>query len=77
MRSILRGFLAWLDARFPEKVVVTQAEFLKMKADVENMSKAINEKRLEKIEQEINKFNVAMGFGKAVVNPGVTVPFQR
>lgn len=77
MRSMLRSFLAWLDARFPEKVVITQAEFLKMKADIEKFSGLLNEKRLEKIEAEINKFNVAMGFGGAVIPKGQTVPFQR
>lgn len=77
MRSMLRSFLAWMDKRFPEKVVITQTEFLKMKETIDAVSKAINEKRLEKIEAEINKFNVAMGFGGAVIPKGAVAQFQR
>ncbi len=77
MRKALRSFLAWLDARFPERVVVTQTEFLMMKAQIDVISKLLNEKRLEKMEAEINKFNVHMGFGGTVIQKGQTVPFQR
>lgn len=78
MRKMLRAFLAWCDKRFPERVVVTEAEFLTMKAQLDVVSKLLNEKRLEKIEAEINKFNVAMGFGGSTVIPkGMVAPFQR
>lgn len=77
MRSMLRAFLTWMDKRFPEKVVVTQTEFVAMKAKLEKLDVILNEKRLEKIESEINKFNVHMGFGGTVVPKGTAVPFQR
>lgn len=77
MRHLLRSFLAWLDKRFPERVVITQAEFLTMKAQIDVMIKILNEDRLKKIEAEINKFNLHMGFGGAVLPKSVVQPFQR
>lgn len=77
MRSFLRSFLKWLDARFPEKVVVTQTEFIAMKEKLDALTKILNEKRLEKIEAEINKFNVHMGFGGTAIPKGAVAPFQR
>lgn len=78
MRKMLRSFLAWIDARFPERVVVTQAEFVKMRFEVDAASAAIKnqETRLLRIESEINKFNVSMGFG-GTLPKGVSTQFQR
>lgn len=64
MRAALRGFLAWLDHRFPERVVITQASFNELKAQVDALSKGNNhESRLKHLEAEVNKFNLHMGFG--------------
>lgn len=77
MRKILRNFLNWLDRRFPEKVVITQAQFEKLQADVKKLVETSSEVRFQKIEAEINKFNVHMGFGGALVPKGMAAPFQR
>lgn len=78
MRGWLRSFLAWLDTRFPERVVITNAEFLKLKESVAKLEKlTANEDRILKLESEINKFNVAMGFGGSALPKGTVVPFQR
>ncbi len=68
MRSALKQFLAWLDERFPEKVVVTQASFVQLKAQLAAIEETLKakvdlEERVKKAEFEINKFNVHMGFG--------------
>jgi hypothetical protein len=76
MRSLLRNFLKWLDTRFPERVVVTQTEFLNMKAKLDNLEKVLTEGRLLKIEQEINKFNASMGFAGPSMK-GMATQFQR
>lgn len=77
MRRWLRGVLEWMDKRWPERVVVTQAEYMKLRETVDRVDKLLKAERLEKIEAEINKFNVAMGFGGSVVPKGTTIPFQR
>jgi wobble nucleotide-excising tRNase len=72
MRKALRGFLNWLDRRFPERVVVTQVEYVGLKAKVEALEKAlekVTEARLARIEAEISKLNVEMGFGGGTVIP--------
>lgn len=63
MRQAIRNFLAWLDQRFPEKVVITQASFLELKGQIEDLRKQELDRRLKMAEAEINKFNVNMGFG--------------
>lgn len=77
MRKLMRGFLNWLDKRFPERVVITQAEFLTLKAQIEVLSKALSEERIKKIEAEISKFNVSMGFSGAPIPKMATAAFQR
>lgn len=78
MRGWLRSFLAWLDKRFPEKVVITQASYEALKAQVDKLSSANNaEARLKHLEAEVNKFNLHMGFGGAVLPPKMAQPFQR
>lgn len=66
MKKILRSILSWLDRKFPDKVVVTLAEYQKIsdriKAVEDDVAK-FDIKRLQHIESEINKFNVHMGFG--------------
>lgn len=76
MRSFLRSFLTWLDKRFPEKVVITQVEFLTMKAQLDVLAKSLSEQRLKSMEAEINKFNVAMGFAGNISAKGLS-QFQR
>ena len=75
MRHWLRSILNWMDKRWPEKVVITQAEFLTLKAQIDVLSKSLAEDRIKKIEQEINKFNVSMGFAGNM--KGVVPQFQR
>lgn len=78
MRKQLRNLLDWMDKRFPEKVVVTSVEYAKMKEDLDSIKKAIGnvrEERLKKIEDEINKFNVSLGFG--VADKFRVAPFER
>lgn len=78
MRKVLRSFIGWLDRRFPERVVITQAEFEKLKQDMIKLSMLTsNEERLKKIETEINKFNIHMGFGGSVLPKGMERQFQR
>jgi hypothetical protein len=76
MRSLLRNFLKYLDSRFPERVVVTQTEYIALKAKVDALESIITMQRLQKMEQEINKFNVAMGFGGSIPKMGAS-QFQR
>jgi len=79
MRTLLRNFIAWMDKRFPEKVVITQAEFLALRAQIDVLSKSVSEERIKKIEQEINKFNVSMGFAGTTTRgaQSMTQQFQR
>ncbi len=77
MRTFLRKFLLWLDTRFPEKVVVTNAQFLQLLEDVKKLKETSSETRIHKIEQEINKFNVHMGFGGSIIPKGMAQQFQR
>lgn len=63
MRSALRHFLTWLDKRFPEKVVITQASFEALQKELDHIRNMEIDKRMRHIEAEINKFNINMGFG--------------
>lgn len=77
MRKWLRSFLHWLDTRFPEKIVITEAEFLKLKQAVQKIDELKPlEERLQRIEAEISKLNAHMGFG-SVIPKGMVSPFQR
>lgn len=53
MRVLLRCFLAWLDSRFPEKVVVTQAKYDAI-ADAmkEHGAYNINTRQITKLHEE-------------------------
>lgn len=115
MRSALRSLLFWLDTRFPEKVIVTQAELTSIKgrldalsemwnkmpsvrdiekrlAEVERnlsaasfslenrltlLEKTPNEDRIKRIEGEISKFNVSLGFAGSGNRAGAASGFQR
>ncbi len=80
MRKALRNFLAWLDKRFPERVVITQAAYDELLARikaVEDAAGKVTIARIAHIEAEINKFNLHMGFGGAVIPKGMAQPFQR
>jgi hypothetical protein len=79
MKNLLKQFVAWLDRKFPDKVVVTEAEYraLKTKLDaIEAILGRYSEARIKKIEDEINKFNVSLGFGALMAKTGLT-PFER
>jgi hypothetical protein len=59
--------VSFLETRFPEKVVVTRADYEILKARVGNLS----EERIKKVEEQIEKLNIALGFQAG------RVPFQR
>lgn len=72
MRKALRAFLGWLDRRFPEKVVITQAEYVAMKAKVDKMPPP---EWFKQVDTELAKLNVASGF---INRPGAPMgAFQR
>ena len=76
MIKLLKAIVHWLETRFPEKVVVTNDEYVAMKAQLAKLQAAVDEPRIKKIEDEIAKFNVALGFGAQRAMGGVG-PFQR
>ena len=72
MKKILKFILSQLEKRFPDKVVVTEADYQILKATVDKLAKeSVTEERIKKIEAEISKFNVSLGF------MGGRTPFQR
>lgn len=76
MIGLLKRFVEWAEKRWPEKVVVTKAEYDVLKAGVDGLLLTVNEKRIKQMEDEIAKFNVAFGFGAQRGMSGVQ-PFQR
>ncbi len=62
MRKLLRRFIEWSDKKWPDMVEVTMAEYLTLKAKIDVLEKSQIGERLNKIEAEINKFNVSLGF---------------
>ena len=67
MIKILKALVTWLEARFPERVVVTVADWEILKARVGNLS----EERMKKVEEQIEKLNIANGLLAG------RMPFQR
>jgi hypothetical protein len=65
MKHLLRGLLAWMERKFPDRVVVTQLEYNALSNSLEIISGTLSDLtgRVVKLEFEVNKFNVAMGFG--------------
>lgn len=64
MRRFLRAYLNWLDRRFPERLVVTQESFARLKGDLiqhEALVKA-HEEKIKKLEEQMANINVAVGF---------------
>lgn len=71
MKSFLRQLLNWLDRKFPDKIIVTVADYLTLKAQIETLTKIgaqtdewakKQSERISKLESEITKLNVGMGF---------------
>lgn len=62
MRNALRSFLAWLDTRFPEKVVVTEKDYQELKGRIAALAQ-MQESEFRTLKGEISKLNAAMGFG--------------
>ena len=87
MKQVLRAALAWLDRKFPDRIVITTAlyeEMLKKIERADDLLKTYDEwakktgDRLTKCENEINKLNAGMGFtsvGEKLRAAGI--PFQR
>jgi hypothetical protein len=67
MIKLLRAIVTFLETRFPEKVVVTRADYEILKARVGNLS----EDRIKRVEDQIEKLNIAMGLASG------RMPFQR
>lgn len=65
MLKLLRLFLKWADKRFPERVVITQSAYedLIRMTSQNTLTTAELSAKIVKLEFEVNKFNVAMGFG--------------
>ncbi len=76
IKHFLGSVYMWLEKKFPDKVVVSTADYLTLKARVDVMEKLISEERLKTIENEINKFNISLGFG-GTIDRGIRQPFQR
>jgi hypothetical protein len=60
-KKALKSLIDWLERKFPDRIEVTMAEWLALRAKIENIEKVLQ--TMPKIEAEIAKFNVAMGFG--------------
>lgn len=59
--------IAWLSKRFPEKVVITMAEYREMREEMGAMNKYVQgiqelHARLTRAEREITVLNAAQGF---------------
>jgi hypothetical protein len=65
LKSMLRGLVAWLDRKFPDRVVVTQLQYDSLVQSFNGMSGNVADltARVVKLEFEANKFNLAMGYG--------------
>lgn len=50
MKRVLKALVAWLDRKFPDKVVVTQKEYDTLSG------------RIKYLEAEVTKFNASLGF---------------
>jgi len=70
MKSVLRALLAFLERKFPDRVVVTEKDYRRMVEMVDNQASTQSElvARVVKLEFEANKFNMAMGFGNTRSN---------
>lgn len=69
MKKILKALVAWLDRKFPDRIVVTQKDYDILNARIKNM------------ESEVAKLNVSLGFASMAANgPSLQTargPFQR
>jgi len=59
--------VAWLSRRFPEKVVVSVAEYRELREEMGQMNRYVQgvvdlDKRLQRVEREITILNAAQGF---------------
>lgn len=75
---MLKAIVAWMDRKWPDRVVVTQADYDGLKASINSLQIVLNEEkvleRLKRIESEINKFNATMGLSATLGKMGA---FQR
>lgn len=59
-KAFIKAFSAWLDRKFPDRVEVTPAEWATLKSRLDKVEEIL--KTMPKIEAEINKFNIQLGF---------------
>jgi hypothetical protein len=60
----LRWFVEFLERKFPDKVVVTDATFTQLRTDLNAKSDELLEmkKRMDLLEENLKNINTAMGF---------------
>lgn len=67
MIRFLKWLVNFLETRFPAKVTVTETEYRELKSKLDRIIAGIEESRIldrmKTAEAEINKLNVALGFG--------------
>lgn len=63
MKKFLRSILSFLERKFPDRLEVTLQEYEALKARVA----LVDPDKIKRMEQEISKFNVHLGFGGGLV----------
>lgn len=65
MKAFLRAVLSWMDRKFPDRVVLTPEKYSALDTAMSQHASTLAEltARMVKLEFEVNKFNVTMGFG--------------
>lgn len=76
MKLLFKAIYEWLDRKFPDVVVITAKEYNELNDRIMKLESIISAERMKAIESEINKFNMAMGFG-GTIERAVRQPFQR
>jgi hypothetical protein len=64
---MLSKIVAWLSKRFPEKVVISMAEYRDLREEIGQMNRYVQgvadlNDRLQRVEREITILNAAQGF---------------
>lgn len=75
MGRILIQLGLWLNKRFPERVVVTQEEFLRLKANSERLEGIVD--RVGKLEMAVNAHSQMMGIGMGKLGGNMMGSLER
>lgn len=64
MKAFLRAFLGWLDRKFPDKVLVTPADYQALHAGQATHTGQLSalEVRIKALETQMSNINLAIGF---------------